>query len=639
MLVATEHSGFAFNSLALVSNSSHSAELTLMPSGGRGCHAITLAMCGIAAIFAHGPNAEPVRERELLAIRDAMIARGPDGSGLWVAADRRVGLAHRRLAIIDLSAAGAQPMSSADGLLTVTFNGEIYNYRELRAELEQAGVRFRSHTDTEVLLHLYRRQGPDMVRRLRGMYAFALWDEARQGLLLARDPFGIKPLYYSDDGGTLRVASQVKALLAGGAVDASPEAAGHAGFFLWGNVPEPYTLYRGVRSLPAGAWVWIGRGGERHELRFFDLGRELADARPAKAGAGTGHVRTALAASVRSHLIADVPVGVFLSSGLDSTTLAALAAEAANQRIDTLTLGFREFEGGPRDETPLAERVAAHYGTNHVTRWITAADFRASRDRILADMDQPSIDGVNTWFVAREAVASGLKVALSGLGGDELFGGYNTFGQVPALARRLGGLQRLPWLGAALRRAAAAPARWLRRPKAAGLAEYGTRIGDAYLLRRALFMPWELDGVLDPDMAREGLATLATRHELEAPLGDIASDRLRISLLEMRWYMRNQLLRDADWAGMAHSLEIRVPLVDIGLFHDLLPYLAGGHPPGKGDMAATPATPLPPEVLNRPKTGFFVPVPEWMGQGDRGLRGWARHVHAAFGAKETGRFG
>lgn len=582
-------------------------------------------MCGICAIFAYATSAPPVEGRELLTVRDAMTARGPDGHGVWVAEDGRVGLGHRRLAILDLSQAGAQPMTSDDGRVHIVFNGEIYNFPDLRRELEQAGAQFRSRSDTEVLLHLYQREGPEMVRRLRGMFAFALWDETRGGLLLARDPFGIKPLYFADNGATLRVASQVKALLAGGAVDTRPEPAGHAGFFLWGNVPEPFTLYKGIRSLPAGSWLWVGRDGTQRAETYFSLPRAFAAASP---GTGEETVHEALRASVARHLIADVPVGVFLSSGLDSTTLAALAAEAGSNQIDTLTLGFREFQGTERDETPLAEQVAARYGTRHRTRWITAADFAAARGQILNDMDQPSIDGVNTWLVARAAAEEGLKVVLSGLGGDEMFGGYNTFTQVPALVRRLAPFGGVPWLGRRLRQAAGP---FLgRMPKAAGLLEYGTSFADAYLLRRSLFMPWELEHVLEPEMARAGLRDLATHEQLETTHAEIGPDRLKIAALEMQWYMRNQLLRDADWAGMAHSLEIRVPLVDLGLFLSLLPLLAGQTPPGKRDMAAAPKTPLPPAIQERRKTGFSVPVAEWMGQSERGLRGWARHVYQAF---------
>src|SRR5664279_6353022 len=213
-------------------------------------------MCGIAALYSYDARGVVHERGELGAASAWMECRGPDGSGEWTSSDGRVSLAHRRLAIIDLSDAGAQPMSTVDGALVISFNGEIYNYRELRAVLEGKGYRFRTATDTEVLLHLYAEKGEAMVSDLRGMFAFALWDEKKKGFFLARDHFGIKPLYYADDGHSIRVASEVKALLAGGSIDTSPDEVGQAGFYVWGNVPEPHTMYRGIRSLPAGSTMW-----------------------------------------------------------------------------------------------------------------------------------------------------------------------------------------------------------------------------------------------------------------------------------------------------------------------------------------------------------------------------------------------
>src|SRR6266705_4680380 len=224
-------------------------------------------MCGIVAIFSYrgGP---PVAELELLAIRDRMTSRGPDGAGIWISEDRLIGLAHRRLSIIDLSPGGAQPMFDDTGAFGITFNGEIYNYRELRAELRNKGFRFRSTSDTEVLLQLYADRGMAMLDSLRGMYAFALWDGRKKALFLARDPYGIKPLYYADDGKTFRVASQVKALIAGGQVDTSIDPAGHVAFFLWGAIPDPFTTYRAISALPAGHTLTISEGGERRTRSF-----------------------------------------------------------------------------------------------------------------------------------------------------------------------------------------------------------------------------------------------------------------------------------------------------------------------------------------------------------------------------------
>ena len=304
-----------------------------------------------------------------------MAVRGPDDRGIWLDAERRIGLAHRRLAIVDPSPAGAQPMVLGDERLAISFNGEIYNFRELRRTLEAAGRRFRTESDTEVVLHLYDRDGPGMVERLRGMFALAIWDAGRRGLLLARDGFGIKPLYYADSAGTLRFASQVKALLAGGGVDAAPSPAGRAGFFVWGYVPEPWTLFEGIRCLPAGSTMWVDGRGARPPACWFDVGAELARAAEAPAAWTREALRDAVSDTVRHHLVADVPVGGFLSAGLDSATVVAHAAHLASGALRSLTLVFDAFEGGRFDETRDAARVAARYETVHRTERVARHDF------------------------------------------------------------------------------------------------------------------------------------------------------------------------------------------------------------------------------------------------------------------------
>ena len=595
-------------------------------------------MCGLAGIFQYRAEAPPVNQAELLRIRESMVSRGPDGAGLWLAHDLGIGLAHRRLAIIDLSESGAQPMVDAQTGNRIVFNGEIYNYRELRAELSAFGVSFHSRSDTEVLLKLYALHGREMLTRLRGMFAFALWDEKKQGLLLARDPFGIKPLYIADNGKTLRFASQVKALLAGGNVDTAVEPAGHVGFFLWGHVPEPYTLYRGIRALPAGTSLWLDRAGRREVKSFFDLPAEMAASVVPLSSMPTDEAREqlrgALLDSVHCHLLADVPVGTFLSAGLDSTTIAALAREAGVAEHLTLTLGFKEYAGTENDEVPLAELVARHYGTSHHTHWINKEAFAASLGHLLDAMDQPSIDGVNSYFVCKAAHDAGLKVALSGVGGDELFAGYSDFQDIPRMVDQLSPMARIPGLGAGFRRISAPLLKHFTSPKYAGLLEYGGDYAGAYLLRRGLFMPWELPDVLDGDLVRAGWRELQTLSTLRQTIDGVCDARLKVGLLETVWYMRNQLLRDADWASMAHSLEVRVPLVDIVLWREVAKLVAAGHPPGKSDMAHCPQQALPAAIHNRPKTGFSVPVREWLdGQGHyqgRGLRGWARTIYRNF---------
>lgn len=594
-------------------------------------------MCGIAGVFAYGSSAPPVDREELLRVREAMHARGPDGSGLWISTDQRTGLAHRRLAIIDVGSTGAQPMATVDGRLHVTFNGEIYNYRALKAELETKGYCFQSNSDTEVLLYLYADRGADMVHALRGMYAFAIWDERAKSLFLARDPFGIKPIYYADNGHALRFASQVKALLRGGRVDTTPEPAGAVGFMVWGSVPEPYTLYKGIRSLPAGSFMRVAHEGTVTTTRFFDVGDELRSAENATSFTvqnSTHVLKDALADSVRHHLVADVPVGVFLSAGLDSTTLAGLASEQEHTTLKGVTLGFREFQGTSQDEVPLAASVASQLGIDHEAHWITRDDFEASREHLLEAMDQPSIDGVNTYFVSRAATRAGMKVALSGVGGDELLGGYPSYRQVPALVQYLRPTASIPLAGRLLRHVLSPLVRFVTSPKYAGIVEYGGSYGGAYLLRRSLFMPWELGSVLDRQTISEGLQSLGILERLETAIAGLREARSRVAALELNWYMRNQLLRDADWAGMAHSLEIRVPMVDVQLFRALAPSIVSRHYPSKQDLLGVLAQRLPDSVASRPKTGFVTPIRSWISTStgsasdERGLRNWAKCVLA-----------
>lgn len=596
-------------------------------------------MCGIAALFAYHSDAPPVAPRELKAINDAMRRRGPDGEGIWIDDAARVGLAHRRLAIIDLSEAGAQPMKLAldghDARYWITYNGEIYNFRELRDELEAAGAEFTTQSDTEVILKLFERHGPAMLPRLRGMFAMAIWDADERTLFLARDPFGIKPLYYADDGRAFRCASQVKALLAGGAVVADPDPAGHVGFLLFGSVPEPHTLFSTIRALPAGHWMEVGPEGARRARRYYDLADDLRAAPDGDHGEGA--FRDALVDSLRHHFVSDVAVGVFLSAGIDSTAVTGLAAECQGQGLDTVTLGFEEFRGSDRDETVLAEEVSRLYGTRHRTVTISRGDFEAAYDDVLEVMDQPSIDGINTYFVAKAAADGGLKVALSGLGGDELLGGYDTFDKVPAWVAKASAVPARGLIGPVLRAVAGPFVPRSTSPKAAGFIEYAGTLAGAYLLKRGLFMPWELNSLLDREAVRQGMATLDPLRRLEELAAGADTSERQIGLLETGWYMKNQLLRDADWAGMAHSLEIRVPLVDAALRARLGPSLLRPGGPTKRDLALAPMPGLPATVRDRPKTGFFIPVERWAAEtsnaGTRadahGLRDWARTVYEA----------
>lgn len=574
-------------------------------------------MCGIAGHYAYSSDAPPVSREALLRTRDSMTARGPDGAGLWLSDDRKLGLAHRRLAIIDLTEAGAQPMHSADGRYTVTFNGEIYNYPALRAELEKEGVIFRSHSDTEVLLHLYHRDGATMVEKLRGMFAFALWDAHTRSLFLARDPHGIKPLYYADDGHTFRFASQVSALKAGGNVDLTPDPGGAVGFLLWGSVPEPFTLHQGIRLLPAGSTLQVAQTGATRPKRYWHLSslmqRATLQAEAIPRGEERDYLRAQLLDSVQVHLLADVPVGAFLSAGLDSSTLVGLAREASRAPLQTLTLSFDDFLNTTNDECPMAADIARHLDVTHYCIVLAAGELDRELDRFFAAMDQPTVDGINTWLVSHAARQTGLKVALSGLGGDELLGGYASFRQVPDLMAQA---RHSPWHRCAplYRKLHTRLGAWFKWPtNNAGIPQYGKTPEGAYHLTKGVFMPWELPAVLDRDFITAGMQALATEDAAHQESLDHLNAFQQVACLESVRYMRNQLLRDADWVSMAHSLEIRVPLVDSALTEAVIGLTAKGRlGAGKALLPRTLSAPLPDRVLHRPKTGFVVPTWRWL---------------------------
>ena len=577
-------------------------------------------MCGIAGIFNYRADIVPIKKEELRKIRDYQFARGPDAEGEWHSNGNLLGLAHRRLSIIDLGSEANQPMISSNGRYVIVFNGEIYNYQELRKQLVEEGRVFKTKSDTEVLIQSYAHWGEKMFAHLRGMYAFAIWDNDKQRLLLARDPYGIKPLYFSDDGGTLRFASQVKAILAGGRVSKEPDPAGLAGFLLMGSVPEPYTVYRAIRSIPAGHYVFVGKGGMGDSCQHFSIQDVWRNAAAQPISNSTAPLQEIVSDSmrdtVRHHLVADVPVGAFLSAGIDSGAIVGLMQEVSAAKVQGITLGFREFQGKHQDETPLAAEIANHYNCTHEVHWIEDEQVEKDLPSILAAMDQPSVDGVNTWLVSKAAHAAGLKVVLSGVGGDELFGGYSHFKQLPIWSDRYQQMRRIPGLVGVAKRFSRLAAHWhLIHSKALGLIKYGDSYPGLYLVKRGLFMPWELPSLIGEEFAWKGLDEIKPPEFINSMLGPEPSRPFAtIAALEAIFYLRNQLLRDSDWASMAHSLELRTPLVDAHLLMKIAPVLVN-RPEGihvKLPLANAPQRALPPQVITRQKTGFSLPMARWI---------------------------
>jgi asparagine synthase (glutamine-hydrolysing) len=579
-------------------------------------------MCGIAGLFSTTTAIDETSSDAVRRMTDSMRLRGPDAEGLWTG--QGVALGHRRLAIIDLDRRSNQPMVTSDESHCIVFNGEIYNFRELRRELEAAGVVLRTGSDTEILLALFVREGERMLRKLRGMFAFAIWSVRSRELFLARDPYGIKPLYYAETMNGLLFASQVKALMASGMISSALETAGVAGFYLWGSVPEPWTLYRGVLCLPAGCWMRVRAGRAHTPVCWSDIRvKWREEGQSASEHEAQDCVRQAVSDSVRAHLVSDVPVCVLLSGGIDSGAVAGVAHELG-AKVEGITIGFDEFSSLSHDEVPPASTIAAHYGIPHHVRRISRDEFERDTPAILQAMDQPSIDGVNTWFASKAVAERGYKVALSGTGGDELFHGYALMQQIPCATRLMSAIASIPGARALLKAPFAHFAKRRSQPKYRGVAEFMGSLEGLYFLKRALFLPEELPMLMGEERAREGLSRLGGSPPGIEKSG-ILQGALGLCQLDSTLYLRNQLLRDNDWASMHFSVELRTPLVDASLLDTLKQYLKSfGSGAGKRMLACSPGRQLPEAVMRRTKSGFNVPMAKWLASvGDP--RRWMDH--------------
>ncbi|OQW79954.1 MAG: asparagine synthase (glutamine-hydrolyzing) [Proteobacteria bacterium ST_bin11] len=593
-------------------------------------------MCGINGIFAYGNQSPPVDQIELERTRDSMVSRGPDGFGSWISTDQRVGLGHRRLAIIELTELGAQPMHTVDGQLTITFNGEIYNHQELRKTLESKGAIFKSHSDTEVLLQLYRYHGIEMVNHLRGMFAFAIWDNQNKKLVIARDPYGIKPIYYTHHNGIFRFASQTKSLIASNAVDSTINPAGIVSFLLWGSISESFTIYENISLLNAGHILEIDDSGKQTIRQYWNINTiintAIENSRNASIGESLSAGVMSVRDSVKAHMVADVPIGSFLSAGLDSATITGLAQELVSEPVTAITLAFEEFIGRSLDEVPVATEIARILGVRHNIVTAHMDEVENELSTFLNAMDQPSIDGINTWFVSKAAKKAGLKVVLSGLGGDEMLGGYDTFETIPEIVKHSAPYNSTPLLNNLffnIHSFVAANFSYLN-PNHSDILNMTRNIASAYQLKKGLFMPWEIKHLIDNDMMREGINRLSEIAEFES-VSNIDSDFGKIVALESKKYMRNQLLRDTDWIGMAHSLEIRVPLVDHVLLNSLIG-LAANQKIGvkKEILPRSLSTKLDDYIIKRPKTGFTIPIWRWLNNSNN-FSSWKKNRYLRHG--------
>jgi asparagine synthase (glutamine-hydrolysing) len=565
-------------------------------------------MCAIAGLYRLRGTCSSEDYRLLEALTQTQAHRGPDAEGIFKSS--RAALGHRRLSILDLSDAGRQPMTVADGLLQLVYNGEIYNFRELRQELIAEGFFFKSGTDSEVLLHGYRRWGLDrLLNRLQGMFAFALLDLTTDEpvLHLARDRFGMKPLYYGQSGDAFLFASEAQALAASGRFSTQPslEAIGH--FLVWGSMPSPWTTIEGVQSLPAGHCLTIRKS--QIQLKPYAPSLPEPDAAISRKEA-VERTRALLEDAIDHHLISDVPLGVFLSGGIDSSALVALAARRSSSPLRTVSIRFNETA---YDESRLAERVSQRYRTQHQETCIQASDFFDALPALLSAMDQPTIDGVNTYFVSKAARDAGLTVVLSGLGADELFLGYRHLRNAGSW-RDLGkGLSHLPAsLRHVLLAGAARVGDALKRPGMAKLNGLESPSdGSLYRLFRGLFSPQEVQSLL-------GISAESRKPGNNSGLNGLSDGDAFVQNMvrqEFDHYLQDQLLRDTDMMSMRHSVEVRVPFLDGPLVDYVLRVPSsiknnGDRPKtilldAVGDAVAR-------EIWDRPKQGFAFPMREWL---------------------------
>ena len=571
-------------------------------------------MCGIVGIINRNGSVSP----EMLdRVTRSLAHRGPDDSGTVILpeAGSEIGLGNRRLAILDLSPAGHQPMHDPNTGNWIVYNGEIYNFREIRQKLEKQGVQFRSQSDTEVVFKAYGFWGEECLQHFRGMFAFAIWDARQHRLFLARDPMGIKPLYYGSFGDHFVFASEVRTLLDTGLVPRRLDQAGLTDYLMFGSLNDPLTLVEGVFNLRPGHYLVWERGSVR-EVEYWDLVSQCTTSSSSvHSDSDRKRLKDDLYASldeaVRLQMVSDVPVGVFLSGGIDSSAITALLTRAGFH-LDTFSIVFREADYSEADYSRL---VAKKFATTHHEILVSQQDALQSLPVALAAMDLPTIDGINTYLVSQQTRAAGVKVALSGLGGDELFGGYSSFQSVVRMEHFARAWRHVPGrniLAGALSRFARASDK-SRKLVALLQADNGL---DPYFLSRALFLPQqssELLSVHSAEVQTRAWAASVQNVERCAPLDPIN----RVSYLESRCYMLNTLLRDSDAMSMAHGLEIRVPLLDHRVAEKLF------HLPGKWKIDKRTPKPLlvgsvtgllPDEIVHRPKHGFTLPFEHWLKQ-------------------------
>ena len=567
-------------------------------------------MCGISGIYNcsdRNINANKIIEN-IIKLQDK---RGPDDRGMWQSTCKKTTFGHNRLSIIDLTDKARQPLVSKDNSLVITFNGEIYNYKEIRNELSKNNILFKSNSDTEVILESYKCWGIEFVKKLRGMFAFAIWDNNKKKLLLARDPFGIKPLYYFKKNNILFFASQVKSILSIDNISFEKSGRSVLDYYLWGNIREPLTLYKDIYSLERGTVKIFDSKLNENSYEYANIKDAILNSKKTNfknESELNEKLNYLIRDTVNYHQVSDVPVTFLLSSGIDSNILLAASKKKINTNFNAMTLDFSE----KLKESPLAKVGSKMSNIDHIVEKVDDNEIAELISQYYKYMDMPTNDGLNNYVVSYFAKKKGSKVLISGIGGDELFSGYPSFKRIPIMRKISKVIPNNKNIQKILYDITyKILSKFNKNTKYAGVLKYSHNTFDSFMLQRCVFTPEEIADLINTKIIDEEMSDLELQQQKEINDKDFENEQLKIMYFEIKYYLCSKLLRDSDWASMANSVELRTPFVDWFFFNELLPLLKSNIKISKKNMLDSFKGQTPLELYNRKKTGFAIPYKQY----------------------------
>ncbi len=564
-------------------------------------------MCGFIASFGQSMSHDEFKEA-----MEHLKRRGPDAKGVW--SNETVFLGSRRLAIFDLNERSNQPMRSLCSRYFLVFNGSIYNYKALRDYLLDKGVKLKTFSDTEVILELFALEGPKMLQKLKGMFAFVIWDNYEKEAFAARDPYGIKPLYIGLNSNGLILASQVKTLISTKKFNTDKDIYSEFSFENFGYVIEPRTWFKTIKSLKAGHYITIRENKIINDQKWFQTEKIWISADKNDLKLTTkdtlDRIKSALMKTVNKHLVSDVPIGIFLSGGIDSSLLAALISLNTKKKFKAITVLFEDYENTENDETYIAKKVSEKFGLNHHIFRVTKDDFYNDLPEILKSMDQPSVDGINTWYASKAASSLKLKVVFSGLGGDEIFFGYDHYKKISFLLNFFNFVKKIPFAKELINLILKVVSFITNDKRWKFIVKYSNSNLKLWFLKRSILFSKEKTKKNYNN--KLSLSEFYKEYLNENFEYNFKNSKIHLSLLDSLFYMRNQLLRDSDWASMYHGIELRTPFVDIELIDSLKNIMKNYSVyENKEFIKIIFNSILPKEVIDKKKIGFQTPIIKW----------------------------